>query len=270
LVDNPPPADVYIAGSDQIWNTFYENGIDPAFYLSFGSKEIRRISYAASFSSSSLRPGCEGFVKEQLGKFDGISVREVHGVSLLANLGFEGVKHVLDPVFLLSPEEWEGVVESIKGLDPYILLYDFDNTDEIRGLVSRVSSEFGLKVYSVNNYKRNRYCDRDFGKVGPSVFLGLIRGASVVVSNSFHATAFSLIFGREFFVVPRRGHEVNTRMESLLRDVGLSDRLVEDPASFDFLSIPRIDVEVLRDRISDRVAGSKDFLSSFLVSEEVV
>ena len=75
LRKNPPVADLYIAGSDQIWNTTFPNGTDPAYYLDFGSADIRRESFAASFATEKLQPGTESFVKENLKRFDKITVR---------------------------------------------------------------------------------------------------------------------------------------------------------------------------------------------------
>lgn len=98
-------ADILIAGSDQIWNTFLNNGHDPAFYLDFGPEKARRISYGASFGSALLAHGSEPSVKKHLGLLDEISVRERTGVDLLRSLGYDG-EHVCDPVFLLPADEW--------------------------------------------------------------------------------------------------------------------------------------------------------------------
>ena len=104
LMDNPPIADIYIVGSDQIWNTFYETGRDGAFYLDF-VKQGLKASYSASFSYTEI---CEEWKKKisfWLKDFNKIAVREYHGVEILKDLGFDGY-WVLDPVFLLSIEKW--------------------------------------------------------------------------------------------------------------------------------------------------------------------
>ena len=105
LRDNPPDADLYIAGSDQIWNTFFPNGTDPAFYLDFGPNTIRRESYAASFATTQLKSGTEGFVRTNLSRFDKISVREESGLTILEQLGIRNGVREDDPVFLLSDEK---------------------------------------------------------------------------------------------------------------------------------------------------------------------
>ena len=105
LVANPPEADLYIAGSDQIWRTNLNNGKDPAFYLQFGGKQTKRISYAASFGLPYLTDGMDYLVKTFLSGLDAISVRESSGIEILERIGLNGTL-VVDPVFLLSKEEW--------------------------------------------------------------------------------------------------------------------------------------------------------------------
>ena len=106
LKNMPPLADLYIAGSDQIWNSNYNNGRDPAFYLDFGSINIKRASYAASFAINAIQEDRKPFVKNQLKKFDYISVRERTGLEILRNLGINDAFLVNDPVFLLDKEKW--------------------------------------------------------------------------------------------------------------------------------------------------------------------
>ena len=106
LRQDPPLADKYIAGSDQIWNTTFRNGTDPAYYLDFGSKEILRESFAASFATSEIVPSARAFVKENLKRFDKITVREQSALKIVENLGYQCSLQD-DPVFLLSAKEWD-------------------------------------------------------------------------------------------------------------------------------------------------------------------
>ncbi len=264
LKRNPPDADLYIAGSDQIWNTFYQNGRDPSFYLDFGDSDTKRISYAGSFSSKELDPRYVEFVKRKLKTFDSISVRESYGLDILSDKGMGHVTHVLDPVFLLSPSEWDGLMDQPDFGEKYLLLYDFENTDEIKAFVLKLSAKLGLKIYSVNNYKKNRYCDHDFSRAGPNTFLALLKNAELVVCSSFHAAAFSIIFRKNFFVIPRRGQPINSRMESLLNDFDLRDRLLDHPAEFDLDQVSPLDKEALRTQLDERIAESKSYLKQFL------
>ena len=118
LKANIPPADIYICGSDQIWNSFFENGKDPAFYLDFVPKEKLKISYAASFAIDEIAADLKPFVREMVSKIDHVSVREVSGLRIVEALGIQNAVRVLDPVFLLEPKYWSDTfVKPIKEND---------------------------------------------------------------------------------------------------------------------------------------------------------
>ncbi len=218
---NPPEADVYVAGSDQIWNTTFNNGIDPAFYLNFGT--AKKISYAASFATEKLRKGTESFVKEMLDNFNEISVREESGINILKSTGHNGIV-VVDPVFLLSQDQWESVSDNIGEGKDYILVYSFEKGGAMQKIAEQLSKLHHCPIYSVGPYKL-KYASRNFVNVGPSSFLSLIKNAKCIISNSFHATAFSMIFEKNFFVVNREDG-LNTRMKDLLQKYGILDRLI--------------------------------------------
>lgn len=211
LKRDPPEADVYIAGSDQIWNTLFPNGKDPAFYLDFAPDSSTRASYAASFATETISSGYEIIVGKWLSRLDYISVRESSGVSILESLGIDRAVQVTDPVFLISREQWNELCLP-KTLEHYILVCDFDESLEIRDFVLRMAHQKDLKIYSVLSCD---YADKNFSRHGPRTFLSLIRDAEYVVSNSFHATAFSLIFQKPFAVFDR-AEKINTRMRDLL------------------------------------------------------
>jgi hypothetical protein len=264
LCKNPPVADLYVAGSDQIWNTAYKNGRDPAFYLDFGSERTIRASYAASFGLGEIIECFLPFVKEKLCKFDRISVREKNGVEIVRSLGLEGI-HVCDPVFLLDRADWSGICEeAVQPSEPYILIYDFEGREEFRALVEKLGRILNLRLYSINNYHRCSYADRDFYKSGPDDFLSLIKNAELVVSNSFHATAFAIIFGTTFFALPRLKDKVNSRMESLLASCGLQDRFLRDYWDRDVDSILPLQPYVCAEGYKEMVARSKEYLRGLL------
>jgi len=225
LKQDPPFAEVYIAGSDQIWNTSYKNGRDPAFYLDFSPPGIRRVSYAASFSISEILPEYKSFVRTMIKKLDYISVREREGLDILKSIGIEAGVHVLDPVFLLDQSIWNTLADK-KITDKYLLVYDFEQNEAVEAFVKKMAKEKGLKIFAVNNYKETPYADADYHDSGPEIFLSLIKNAEIVVGNSFHAVAFSLIFKKEFFVFGRIKQQVNSRMQDLLSLCDLNDRMI--------------------------------------------
>lgn len=260
LRSNPPKADLYIAGSDQIWNTTFKNGLDPAYYLDFGTPK-RKISYAASFATPRLVHGTELFVKNQLGNLDSISVREASGKKLLSELGYNGTI-VVDPVFLLTREQWDVFDCPSRVNDRYILIYDFEKKDSpIETIAKRLARLADCKVYSVSPFKR-RYADKSFVDVGPDVFVSLVKHAQCVISNSFHGTAFSMIYGVPFFVV-NRIDGLNARMQDLLNHYGLTERLVSLDAS-DELLMRDIYYKSVHEQLKLDIEKSKFFLSQQL------
>lgn len=220
LAENPPEADIYIAGSDQIWNPVFKNGKDPAFFLQFVPADKKRLSYAASFAVDYLSGEDQARMKPWLERLDAISVRESSGVCLLENMGLEGVQ-VVDPVFLLNREHWEKLAVKPQQSD-YILVYDFDQSALVREVAQKLAAETGKKIVSVFPMEG---ADAVWAEMGPLEFVGAIRNAGIVLSNSFHASAFSLILHKNFYVVNRE-EKINTRMRDLLSSVGLLDRLI--------------------------------------------
>lgn len=222
LRQNPPEADLYFAGSDQIWNTFFKNGKDPAFYLDFGSDGIKRASYAASFATETIPSEYTSVISQWLEKLDYISVRESSGLNILKSLGISNGVQVLDPVFLLNKKSWESFDLSINTKNDYVLVYDFDNNQTLREIAQKISSETDCNIYSIQSFD---YADKCFNQSGPIEFLKLVYNAKYIVSNSFHATAFSIIFGKQFWVL-NRDEAINTRMRDLTKSLGIFDRIV--------------------------------------------
>lgn len=254
LQDAPPVADLYIAGSDQIWNTQFPNGNDAAFYLDFGN--ARKISYAASFATSQLKESSRVFVQNKLKNLDAISVRERSGLKILESIGFEGVQ-VVDPVFLISKKGWDDIAGHSGENERYILVYDFEKHGIIGVIAKRLSKILKCKIYSVGSF-RMPYAHRNFVNAGPKSFVALIKNAQCVLSNSFHASAFALIYNKDFFVAERKDG-LNQRMRDLLDRYGILERLIS--LSSDEATLQsNIDYSVVNDCIGQDVEKSISFL----------
>ena len=257
LKANPPKADVYIAGSDQIWNTLFQNGRDEAFYLDFVPKGTKRIAYAASFATKDVVEEYKPFVRRMLQGFDSISLRERISLPLLESLGRNDGVAVCDPVFLLSREQWNKILPTSSIEKKYLLVYDTERSNKIRDIALSIAKERRLKIFNISG-SRKSYVDKDFWASSPIDFVQLIRDAEFVVSNSFHATAFSLIFHREFCVV-NRSEAINERMLSLLEQYGLQDRLITDIAKG---LLSSIDYSKVQPKIERDIDSSKLFLQN--------
>ena len=258
LREEPPRADLYICGSDQIWNPHFPNGRDGAFYLDFAPDEARRISYAASFATESIPAQWRESIKERIGKLDAVSVRESSGVRILSEMGIEA-RTVVDPVFLQPRIFWEKIAEesplarSLKS-QKYVLLYRFEGDDATAAAARRMADRQGLKLFSING---DALAERSFDRYGPETFLTLIQNAQVVVATSFHAAAFSITFHKEFFIARRR-EAINTRMADLLASLGLDGRLIDPerlPSSGSDISWTEVERLLEQQR-----ARSEDFL----------
>ena len=258
MTTDPPAADVYLAGSDQIWNPLFRNGKDPAFYLDFVQQGLRA-SYAASFAVDAFPEDLRHVTAQYLSRLDHIAVRETSGLGILQSLGIRNAETVLDPVFLLDKAQWASMAQlPEKAEKPYLLVYDFDNSPAVRMLAERIARERNLKIYSVFQLP---YAERCFALSGPQAFLGLVQQADFVLSNSFHATAFSAIFEREFAVVERT-EKINTRMRDLTALLGVPERMlsVESPVP------SAMDWNDVHHRLAAGIAGSKAYIDKVLGS----
>ena len=230
LCQNPPEADLYIVGSDQVWNVLYDAGKDPSFYLEF-VKSGKKASYAASFSFLDIDDFNKKRIAKSLNKFSGVAVREFQGQEFLKNIGINST-WVLDPVFLLSLDEWNLLAmkadKSVQNItDKYLLIYDFEGNKKLQEFAQQYAQIYNLKIYAITDKYPLSYADRNFSKAGPIEFVKLIANSEAFISNSFHGTAFSIIYHKPVFVFNRNRHKVNSRMESLLTLFDLKDCLID-------------------------------------------
>ncbi|MCM1451597.1 MAG: polysaccharide pyruvyl transferase family protein [Clostridium sp.] len=252
-----PQADIYIAGSDQIWNP-HPNGIERAYFLDFGNQHVCRISYAASFGVNQISEPEGETIKKLVSNFNKISIRENAGKEILERLGIDKVDVVLDPAFLLSQNQWSNLSTSanaIKTPNRYILLYNFKNNDKIKNFSEKLKNEYNLPIVSLLCYDHIPYADIVIKKAGPKEFLRLIKDAAIVVSDSYHASIFSIIFNKDFYTFPLKGQDNSVRMMSLLDTFNIQERFdVESPSKIN------IDYDSVNRQITDLVSKSKKFI----------
>lgn len=222
--------DYYFCGSDQIWNpSFFKK----CQFLSFVSDNKPKISYAPSIGKAQLTKKEKNKIKPLLERFTAISVREEQGAKLIESILFKSVKVVCDPVFLLSKEEWENFFGLKKQKDEYILCYFLGRNKKHYEIVKDFSKKTKIPIKTIPN----NYCGYRLGigvekLVGPLEWLNLIYNAKYIFTDSFHATAFSLIFNKNFYTVKRfndnNKKSQNTRIYNLLNIVDLKERIIED------------------------------------------
>lgn len=214
--------DKFIVGSDQVWNP-YITDYDDTYLLSFVNDSNKRNSYAASFGLSQLPMNwCDKCMKE-LARFHVLSTRESTGKELITRKIKTDVSVDLDPVFLRTADEWRSLVKNKKG--KYIFVYM--PWEETLTFAKKVSDETGMPIIqcgwkSVLNPRKNVGAIES--TLGPDEFLSLLHNSEYVVTGSFHATAFSIIFHKKFFVeIPSK---VGSRIQNLLEMFSLQDRRI--------------------------------------------
>lgn len=233
IAECPPRYDIYLTGSDQVWNPKYI-GRDMTFMLSFVQVDAPKVSYSSSFATDSVPREYVDLYRECLKSYSSISVREQGGVEIVRGLTGQDAEVVLDPTMLLSAEEYDSMAErsSIQIDEPYILAYilgySFNPYPYVEELIRHVRKKTGYKVYLLNVSNVKMLFEKDTRRlqdVGPAEFAYLFRHAAFVITTSFHGTAFSINFQKPFYSLLSRGNR-DDRLASLLSLCGLSDRAI--------------------------------------------
>lgn len=224
---NCPDSDLYIVGSDQVWNTRITSRSNPLIYFfSFLPEGARRISYAASFGYAEWQnPELTDEVKMLLGKFEAISVREETAVNICRDVfGVEAVK-VADPTLLLtSYDELCGDYDQHRETNE-LLYFPFVRDDEEQAILADFAKDHGMKAVTMMSFHGYPgFVRRMF--VSVKDWLNSIRYARIVVSQSFHCMVFCILFHKHFVAIPLKGKQ--TRQRNLLKQLGLEDHICED------------------------------------------
>lgn len=215
--------EIYSVGSDQVWNSYFDE-FSEVFLLSCLDENKIRISYAASFGCESINPIYKEKFRNELKKFKAISVRENEGKKLIESLGNLSVEIVLDPTLLLGRNEWDALINTKKfsdKKDDYILTYFLGEMEsDMKRCIKKYAKEKRLKIVELNKISTNYY------SVGPIEFVSLIKNAKMVFTDSFHACCFSIIYGKQFWVVTRNSvkKSMNTRINTLLKNLDLESQ----------------------------------------------
>lgn len=254
-----PRGEALIVGSDQIWNFSLTGDRPRRPYFGAVAHYRRVISYAASMGADRINTSLFPEFKSMLARVDAISVREREAIPFFESLGREATA-VVDPTLLLSAEEWRDIEAAPpSGQSPYILLYPIAMPKELYDFAEELSRRTGLPVIELRSVtarpSRPGFFRNSFS--GPDEFLTLFRNARYVLTTSFHGTAFSAIYHKDFLAFDVSGD--NLRIRNLLDELGLSARLATQS------EIPDIDASVDWDAVDVRRSAmakrSEDFLT---------
>lgn len=250
LHEAPPKYDIYITGSDQVWNPVNTSG-DSSYFLTFAPKDKLKMSYAPSFGVTVLEDKYKLKYKEWLEGIDLVSIRENEGKAIIKDISGKDAVVTVDPTLLLEKKDWENISVPYKNKKPYVLCYYMPG-DKI---VERAISKLAKKIAKNNNWDVISVGQKEYMKLipgnkkifdaGPDEYIGLFQNASFVLTNSFHGTVFSIIFNKPFYVPINycltEEKVLSSRITTLLRMLNIENRIISANEEFRIKDIKEID-----------------------------
>lgn len=245
-----PAADVYIAGSDQVWNPLR---IRPEFFLDFAPEGKKRFSYAASMGVTEIPARSRDVFTDLIRKFDTVSVREDDNAPVVGQFTDVPARVDIDPVFLMGQEEWARYASPYPVDRPYVLVYALYWDKSLNAQLRRLHRETGMDIIAVSGHLQRVYATKRIYDADAGQFLWLIRHAEAVVSSSFHGIALSVIFNKKLTVV--NNPQAPSRVACLTR------RLKVEGMSIAELAGPcKIDYDTVNARIAEAAGAGRAYL----------
>lgn len=227
--------DIFLTGSDQVWGPIGADEYDPNYFLQFLSDNAKKVSYAASFGKTNLTNEIKALYAKMLSAYDVITVREDSAIQVLNEIGISNVPQVLDPTLLLDRNDWAKYITK-KYMKRYVLIYQLHANKEMDKYAVAFASKVGLPLIRVTPAFHQIF------RSGKTIllpdlgdFLGFIKNAEYMITDSFHGTAFAINFGTQFLNVlsgakSDQGQSnidiTKTRNLSILHLTGLEDRVL--------------------------------------------
>ena len=269
LLFNAPAYDVYLTGSDQVWNPRYSNG-DPSFLLHFAPTGARRVSYAASIGSDKIPEELLPLYRELLFKYSYLSVREPSGKSIIKKLTGQESQVVLDPTLLLNRDDWNLIASKKRIIKNkyilcYYLNYSFNAFPYVDNLAADIQNKTGYEIVRVARPPHHLFIHNTKYCIGasPEQFLALVRDAEMILTTSFHGTAFAVNYGKPVFTVVKSRDSSDSRQINLMKSLSLEDKVLSISDPFPGCE-PFYDVENEQNRLSILRRASLNFLSNAL------
>jgi len=273
LNNDAPHYDIYITGSDQLWNPRYCNG-DPAFLLHFAPDDALKISYAASIGANSIPEELKPQYKELLKRYTHISVRENSGVQVVNDVAGKEATVVLDPTLLLSRDQWNLIATpkrlfKKKYILCYFLNYTFNAFPYVDKLAEYMQKQTGYEIMRVARPPQRIGLPHTHYRVdaSPEDFLALVRDAEMVLTTSFHGTAFAVNYGKPVFTVVQNKDASDSRQVSLMCNLGLEAQILSIKDSMPDRCRFIYDVQSEQMLLEKLRAKSVDFLKNALQDE---
>lgn len=255
--------DLFITGSDQVWNC-YSAGFDKSYFLDFVSDSHKKNSYAASFGISCIPEKLESEYINLLSDFKNISVREKQGSQIIKTLLNREAEISVDPTLLLSMSEWSQLTTNLKK-EPnrYLLVYLLVEAKDMLNLARDLAKQKKLEIVYISDRVYIRKGMKNYRKVTPEEWLNLFLNAECIVTNSFHGIAFSINFHKEFYAsrLPNSA-KVNSRIENIMELFELSNILIKGSSSID--NDRRIDYSKVDNILNDERKKAERYLKRII------
>lgn len=262
--------DIYISGSDQLWNPRHCNG-DPAFLLHFAPDNALKISYAASIGANCIPDELKPRYKELLERYAHISVRENSGVHVVKGVTSKEVTVVLDPTLLLNRDQWNQIAAPKRQFKKkyilcYFLNYTFNAFPYVDQLAEYMQKQTGYEIVRVARPPHKLGLLHTHYRVGasPEEFLALVRDAEMVLTTSFHGSAFAVNYGKPVFTVVKDRDAGDSRQVSLMCNLGLENQILSIKEPMPDRSRFTYDVQSEQKRLEALRVQSMDYLKSAL------
>lgn len=266
---------VLICGGDQIWNAGNGRQNLNVFTLKYAPENIRKIAYAPSMAVLEMDDDSKKCMQQGIAELKAVSVREKRSLDILRTMTDKKIEVVVDPVLLLEADEWKQVSIQPKTKNKYILCYLLGDSVTQRKAVRIFSAKAKCKIVTFPHILLNvvRKCDLFFGDIhdytsGPREFLGLIKNAELVITDSFHACVFSMIFQTPFAVFernkPSEKGNMNSRIYDFLEEYHLEQQLVTEEDLEAMKDIPKVDFSYAQEHWKKRREESLEYLEKAL------
>lgn len=258
--------DYFICGSDQVWNPELTKGCDPVYFLDFVTDNKKKIAYAPSVALKKLNEFQIAKMAGYLSSFDSLSIREKEAIDILQPYCARKIIQTCDPVFLPESNVYDNICSNKYDGKKFIFLYIVGRAVTFKNVISyaeKLSKGRGIELFYLIDGDKALYkiYGTDVFGCSPSDFLSLIKNAAFVISNSFHATAFSIIFAKQFFTFLKDG--TGSRMVNLLNAFNLNDRILDNNHQED-LKPKEINYSGLKDMLNNYRTNSVDYLKTSL------
>lgn len=257
--------DLFIAGSDQLWN-YHCGYFDKYYFLDFLRDNSKKHTYAVSFNLQSIPADKTDEYKRRILPFDRISVRETDGAEAVKALtGKDAIIHV-DPTLLLKKAEWESVLPKAPD-EKYIAIYTLGKPVKLVEKARELSKATGCKIYYLSDFFSNLDLKHVRG-LGPLEFLSFLDNAEYVFTNSFHGTAFSVNLHKNFFCEFATQNKYNFRAEALIKRCGLMSRAVDNTEDVVGVSKKTVNWNEVEAVLNEERTRSQKYLSEIINGSE--